>query len=143
MLVIPGLPVALAQKACREGFTAICQRLPKLIQELPLAKGDGSYSKLLNRLGKTDVLLLDGWGLSALTPEQWRDLLKYWKIATAHAQPLLTANYRLINGTLTKATQTLANEIMNRLVHNAYKIKLDGDSLRKQQGDFTKTNEIG
>ena len=57
---------ALAQKACREGYTAIYQRLPRLFQELPLAKGDGSYSKLLNRLGKTDVLLLDDWGLAKL-----------------------------------------------------------------------------
>ena len=67
---------ALSQKVYGEGYTAICQRLPKLIQELHLAKGDGSYSKLFNRLGKTDVLLLDDWSLSALTPEQRRDLLK-------------------------------------------------------------------
>jgi len=67
---------ALAQKACREGYTAIYQRLPRLFQELPLAKGDGSYGKLLNRLGKTDVLLLDDWGLATLTAEQRRDLLE-------------------------------------------------------------------
>jgi hypothetical protein len=70
------LQAKLKQKAFREGYTAVYQRLPGLFQELPLAKGDGSYSELLNRLVKTDVLLLDDWGLAKLSAEQRRDLLE-------------------------------------------------------------------
>jgi len=62
--VNPGLPAPWHKKPVVKANTAIYQRLPRLFQELPLAKGDGSYSKLLNRLGKTDVLLLDDWGLA-------------------------------------------------------------------------------
>ena len=67
---------ALAQKACREGYRALYLRLPKLLQELPIAKGDGTYIKLLTRLAKIDVLILDDWGLSKLMAEQRRDLLE-------------------------------------------------------------------
>ena len=67
---------ALAQKACREGHKALYLRLPKLLQELPIAKGDGTYIKLLTRLAKIDVLVLDDWGLSKLLAEQRRDLLE-------------------------------------------------------------------
>ena len=67
---------ALAQKACREGFTSLYLRLPRLLQELPIAKGDGTYTRLMNRLAKVDVLVLDDWGLSKLIAEQRRDLLE-------------------------------------------------------------------
>ncbi len=67
---------ALAQKACRDGYTALYQRLPRLFNALPLAKGGGSYSKLLTRFAKIDVLLLDDWGLTKMTAEQRRDLLE-------------------------------------------------------------------
>ncbi|MCP3669541.1 MAG: ATP-binding protein, partial [Gammaproteobacteria bacterium] len=67
---------ALAQKACREGFTSLYLRLPRLLQALPIAKGDGTYTRLLTRLAKVDVLILDDWGLSKLIAEQRRDLLE-------------------------------------------------------------------
>ena len=70
------LACAFAQKACREDYSALYLRLPRLLQELPLSKGDGSYSKLLSGLAKTQVLILDDWGLSKLTAEQRRDILE-------------------------------------------------------------------
>ena len=133
---------ALAQKACREGYTAIYQRLPRLFQELPLAKGDGSYSKLLNRLGKTDVLLLDDWGLAKLTAEQRRDLLEILEDRHGSRSTIVTSQLPLDQWHASIGDSTLADAIMDRLVHNAYKIKLEGDSLRKQQANLTTTNEI-
>jgi DNA replication protein DnaC len=133
---------ALAQKACREGYTAIYQRLPRLFQNLPLAKGDGSYSKLLNRLGKTDVLLLDDWGLATLTAEQRRDLLEILEDRHGSRSTIVTSQLPLDQWHASIGDSTLADAIMDRLVHNAYKIKLEGDSLRKQQANLTTTNEI-
>ena len=133
---------ALAQKACREGYTAIYQRLPRLFQELPLAKGDGSYSKLLNRLGKTDVLLLDDWGLAKPSAEQRRDLLEILEDRHGSRSTIVTSQLPLDQWHASIGDSTLADAIMDRLVHNAYKIKLEGDSLRKQQANLTTTNEI-
>jgi len=133
---------ALAHKACREGYTAIYQRLPRLFQELPLAKGDGSYSKLLHRLGKTDVLLLDDWGLATLTAEQRRDLLEILEDRHGSRSTIVTSQLPIDQWHSTIGDSTLADAIMDRLVHNAYKIKLEGDSLRKQQANLTTTNEI-
>ena len=133
---------ALAQKACREGYTAIYQRIPRLFQELPLAKGDGSYSKLLNRLGKTDVLLLDDWGLSKLTAEQRRDLLEILEDRHGSRSTIVTSQLPLDQWHSSIGDSTMADAIMDRLVHNAYKIKLEGESLRKKQTHLTSINKI-
>ena len=133
---------ALAQKACREGYTAIYQRIPRLFQELPLAKGDGSYSKLLNRLGRTDVLLLDDWGLSKLTAEQRRDLLEILEDRHGSRSTIVTSQLPLDQWHSSIGDSTMADAIMDRLVHNAYKIKLEGESLRKKQTHLTSTNKI-
>jgi len=133
---------ALAQKACREGYTALYQRIPRLFQELPLAKGDGSYSKLLTRLGKTDVLLLDDWGLAKLTAEQRRDLLEILEDRHGTRSTIVTSQLPLDQWHASIGDATLADAIMDRLVHNAYKINLKGESLRKRQAKLTTTNEI-
>ena len=124
---------ALAQTACREGYTAIYQRIPRLFQELPLARGDGSYSKLLNRLGKADVLLLDDWGLSKLSAEQRRDLLEILEDRHGSRSTIVTSQLPLDQWHSSIGDSTLAVAIMDRLVHKAYKIKLEGESLRKNK----------
>src|SRR5437870_3623566 len=83
---------ALGQKACRDGFTVLYLRLPRLLQEWPIAKGDGRYGKLMATLAKTDVLILDDWGLATLNDENRRDLLNCWKIATTAAPRSSRAN---------------------------------------------------
>lgn len=133
---------ALAQKACREGYSALYQRLPRLFQELPLAKGDGSYSKLLTRLAKTDVLVLDDWGLAKLTAEQRRDLLEILEDRHGARSTIVTSQLPLDQWHASIGDATLADAIMDRLVHNAYKINLKGESLRKKQAKLTTTNEI-
>src|SRR5213080_5429211 len=69
------LACALGHKACREGLTVLYLRLPRFLQELPIAKGDGRYGKVLTTLAKTDVLILDDWGLAPFSDENRRDLL--------------------------------------------------------------------
>jgi DNA replication protein DnaC len=133
---------ALAQKACREGYTAVYQRLPRLFQELPLAKGDGSCSKLLTRLGKTNVLLLDDWGLAKLMAEQRRDLREILEDRHGSRSTIVTSQLPLDQWHASIGDSTLADAIMDRLVHNAYKINLKGESLRKQQANLTTTKEI-
>jgi DNA replication protein DnaC len=133
---------ALAQKACREGHTVLYLRLPRLLQDLALAKGDGRYNKLFNRIGKIDVLLLDDWGLATLTAEQRRDLLEILEDRHGSHSTLITSQLPLDQWHASIGDSTLADAIMDRLVHNAYKIHLKGESLRKKQANLTTTNKI-
>ena len=131
---------ALAHKACREGYSAWYQRLTRLLQELPLAKGDGSYAKILMRLAKTDVLVLDDWGLFKLNAEQRRDLLEILEDRYGSRATIITSQLPLDQWHDLIGDATLADAIMDRLVHNAYKINLTGESMRKKQAKLTDDN---
>ena len=131
---------ALAHKACREGRSAWYQRLPRLLQELPLARGDGSYAKLLARLAKTDVLVLDDWGLEKLSAEQRRDLLEILEDRHGSRATIITSQLPLDQWHAIIGDATLADAIMDRLIHNAYKINLRGESMRKKQTKLTETD---
>ena len=124
---------ALAQKACREGYRALYLRLPKLLQELPIAKGDGTYIKLLARLAKIDVLILDDWGLSKLMAEQRRDLLEILEDRYDSRSTIVTSQLPVDKWHDIIGDPTLADAILDRLVHNAYKINLRGESMRKRK----------
>jgi DNA replication protein DnaC len=124
---------ALAQKACREGHRALYLRLPKLLQELPIAKGDGTYIKLLARLAKIDVLILDDWGLSKLMAEQRRDLLEILEDRYDSRSTIVTSQLPVDKWHDIIGDPTLADAILDRLVHNAYKINLRGESMRKRK----------
>ena len=127
------LACALAQKACREGHTALYLRLPRLLQELPIAKGDGSYSKRMAALAKTDIVVLDDWGLAKLIPEQQRDLLEILEDRHGTRSTLVTSQLPVDKWYDIIGDPTLADAIMDRLIHNAYKINLKGESMRKQK----------
>lgn len=128
---------ALAHKACREGYTAHYLRLPKLLQELPMAKGDGTYGKLLTRLAKIDVLILDDWGLSKFVAEQRHDLLEILEDRYDRRSTIVTSQLPLDQWHHIIGDPTLADAIMDRLVHNAYKINLKGESMRKRKTQLT------
>jgi DNA replication protein DnaC len=128
---------ALAQKACREGFTSLYLRLPRLLQELPIAKGDGTYTRLMNRLAKVDVLILDDWGLSKLIAEQRRDLLEILEDRHDTRSTIVTSQLPLDQWHHIIGDPTLADAILDRLVHNAYKINLKGESMRKNKSKLT------
>jgi len=128
---------ALAQKACREGYRALYLRLPKLLQELPIAKGDGTYIKLLARLAKIDVLILDDWGLSKLMAEQRRDLLEILEDRYDCRSTIVTSQLPVDKWHDIIGDPTLADAILDRLVHNAYKVNLRGESMRKRKSLLT------
>jgi DNA replication protein DnaC len=133
---------AFSQKACREGYTAIYRRAPRLMQELIVARADGSYIKLLTKFAKTDVLVLDDWGLMPIGDVERRDLLEVLEDrhnirSTVVASQLPVKTWHKYLG-----EPMTADAILDRLVHNAYKINLKGVSLRKTKTSLTKeTND--
>jgi DNA replication protein DnaC len=133
------LACALAHKACREGYTALYQRLPRLLQEMAIAKGDGRYPKLLATLAKTEVLILDDWGLTKLTAEHRRDLLEILEDRHGVRSTLATSQLPIEKWHDIIGDPTLADAILDRLVHNAYKINLKGGSMRKHKAALTRT----
>jgi len=131
------LACAIAQKACREGYSALYLRLPKLFSELSLAKGDGRYGKLLTGFARTNLLILDDWGLSKLNKEQQRDFLEIVEDRYEAGSTVITSQLPVTHWHEVIDDPTLADAILDRLVHNAYKINLKGDSMRKKKRKLT------
>jgi len=133
------LACALAHKACREGYTAQYLRLTRLLRELMVAKGDGRYPKLLADLARVDVLILDDWGLMKLNAEHRRDLLEVLEDRHGRRSTIATSQLPIEEWHGVIGDPTLADAILDRLVHNAYKINLRGESMRKRQARLTTT----
>lgn len=127
------LACALGQKACRDGYSVLYVRLPRFLQEMPIAKGDGRYPKVMAQLAKTDLLILDDWGLTRLHDENRRDLLEMLEDRYGRRATLVTSQLPVDHWHEALGDPTLADAILDRLVHHAYKIALKGDSLRKQR----------
>jgi DNA replication protein DnaC len=134
---------ALGHKACREGFSVLYHRTPRLFQEIARAKGDGRYPRLMNTLAKADLLILDDWGTARLTDEQRRDLFEVVEDRYERKSTLIAAQLPLDNWHDIIGDPTLADAILDRLVHNAHKIALKGDSMRKKKGDLNKPENNG
>ena len=128
---------ALANKACREGFSARYLRLPRLLQDLGIARADGRYPKVLAALAKTDLLVLDDWGLAPTTDEQRRDLLEILDDRCERRSTLVTSQLPVAHWHEALGDPTLADAILDRLVHRAYKLELRGESLRKRPVELT------
>jgi len=122
---------ALANKACRLGLTVRYWRTSRLLQAVATARADGSYSTLIRKLQKTELLLLDDWGLSPLQVEEARDLLDILEDRNQTRSTLLTSQMPINQWHNVLADPTLADAILDRLVHNAYKLELRGESMRK------------
>ncbi len=131
------LACALAHSACRTGYTALYLRLPRLLQDLTIAKGDGRYPKLIHTLARTQLLILDDWGLVKLTTEHRRDLLEILEDRHGAHSTLATSQLPVEKWHAMIGDPTLADAILDRLVHNAYKINLKGESMRKQKKTLT------
>jgi DNA replication protein DnaC len=128
------LACALGHKACRDGFSVVYRRTSSLFDEVAQARGDGTYPSLLRRLAKSQVLILDDFGLEVLGPSQRKGLLdilddRYKVNATIVISQLDPADWHSIIG-----EATLADAICDRLVHNAHRLKLEGGSIRKAEG---------
>lgn len=131
------LACALAQKACCQGYSAVYFRLPRMLHHMSIAKADGSYDKFLRTLARTDLLVIDDWGLSKFVKEQRHDLLEILEDRHGLRSTLITSQLPVKHWHDIIADPTLADAILDRLVHNAYKLVLDGESMRKKQSKLT------
>jgi DNA replication protein DnaC len=131
------LACAFAEKACREGFNALYMRTSKLFEDLSLAKGDGRYLKLLTSYAKTDLLVLDDYGLLELNQEQRHDLLEILEDRHGLKSTLVTSQLPVKHWHEQIGDPTLADAILDRLVHRAHKIQLKGESMRKKTANLT------
>ena len=135
------LAEALAQKACREGFTALYYRSPRLFRDLAIARGDGNYSKFLIKLAKTDLLVVDDWGLSSLTDAERRDFLEVMEDRHGIRSTVIKSQYPVAKWHELIGEPTLADAILDRIVHNAHKIVLKGESMRKTCSKLTQADQ--
>lgn len=127
------LASALAQKACRDGYTALNTRAAALFRDLALARADGSLRSLLARLARIDVLLIDDWAMAPLNESERRD---FWEICEDRYQSrstILTSQLPLTKWHEQIGDPTVADGILDRLVHNAHRLELRGDSMRKRR----------
>ena len=127
------LGCALAQAACRQGLSSRYFRLPRLIEELALARADGSYPKLMNRLQKTELLVLDDYGLASLSHSERRDLLEVIEDRTGRRATLVTSQLPFEHWHDAVGDATFADAILDRLVHHAHRISLKGASMRRKE----------
>ena len=124
---------AWGNKACREGLSTRYFRLSRLFQALQLARADGSWTKLLQELARTDLLILDDWGLTPMQDEQRRDLLEILDDRFNTKSTLIASQLPIDHWHEYIDNPTLADAILDRLVHNAYRVQLRGESMRKRQ----------
>lgn len=122
---------ALGHKACRDNRSVLYHRLPRLFEALALARGDGRYARLLKTLSRVDLLILDDWGLAPLTGEQRRDLLEVVDDRHQRGSTIITSQVPIENWHEVIADPTIADAVLDRLVHNAHRLALKGDSMRK------------
>jgi len=127
------LACALAQAACRQGLSARYLRLTRLIEDMALARADGSYPKLMNRLQKTDLLVIDDYGLAPLNQVERRDLLEVIEDRTGRRATLVTSQLPFEHWHEVVGDATFADAILDRLVHHAHRITLKGPSMRRKE----------
>ena len=136
------LACALGHNACLQGYSTRYFRLSRLLLELTQAKADGSYPKVLKQIAKTQLLLIDDWGLEALTAAQRNDLMeimddRHGSTSTVMISQLPTDQWYAAIG-----DNTLADAILDRLMHNAHRLVLKGESMRKILGELTEGEHL-
>lgn len=136
------LACALAHKACLEGYKALYQRLPRLLHDLEIAKGDGRYRAMLAGLQRIDLLILDDWGVTPLTDANRRDLLEILDDRYGARSTLITSQLPIPAWHEYLADPTLADAILDRFIHNAHYLDLRGDSMRKTNSSLTRREAI-
>jgi DNA replication protein DnaC len=125
---------ALAQKACRDGYTALFHKAAELFRHLATARADGSHSKLLYQLGRVDLLIVDDWAMAPMTETERRDFLEICDTRYQARSTLLTSQLPVASWHARIGDPTIADSILDRLVHNAHRLELKGESMRKRRG---------
>ncbi len=127
------LACALGQKACREDLSVAYHRMPRLFAALALARGDGRHARMLRSIARVDLLVLDDWGPEALDADQRRDLLEIVEDRHEARSIIVTSQVPVDRWYEIIGNPTIADAVLDRLVHNAYRIELAGESLRKKR----------
>jgi DNA replication protein DnaC len=125
---------AFAQKSCRDGYTALFQKAAELFRSLATSRADGSHSKLLYHLAHVDLLIVDDWAMAPMTEAERRDFLEICDTRYQARSTLLTSQLPVTSWHAQIGDPTLADSILDRLVHNAHRLELKGESLRKKRG---------
>jgi DNA replication protein DnaC len=128
------LACALAHKACRDGYRALYFYAPKLFRELGASQADGSLPNLLRKLAKINLLVIDDLGLEKATAAQYRDLLEVLDDRHSAASTLITSQFPPTRWHELIGDATVADAILDRLIHGAHRIELKGESMRKHRG---------
>jgi DNA replication protein DnaC len=136
------LSCALSHTACRLGMTSVYYRLPTLMQDLDLAHNDGRYKKVMKSISKSELLILDDWGIAPMSPEQLRDLLEIIDERYQKASTLITSQLPVASWHEALSDPTMADAILDRVLHNAYKIELKGESMRKKNSKIDATGTL-
>jgi DNA replication protein DnaC len=126
------LACALGHKACRDNRSVLYQRAPKMFADLALARGDGRYPRLMRAIGGVKLLILDDWGLEPLGPDQRRDMLEIAEERYGRGATLITSQIPVHRWHDLIGDPTLGDAILDRLIHNAHRLQLSGESLRKK-----------
>jgi DNA replication protein DnaC len=131
------LACALGNQACRQGRSARYLRLPRLLEQLRIAHGDGSYARLMNQLLKTELLILDDWGIQKLTAAQRQDLMEVIEDRHGRRSTLIASQLPVEHWHDYLGEATLADAILDRLLHGAHRLNLRGESMRKTHDPLT------
>jgi len=131
------LSEAFVNKACREGLNAVRYRSTMLFEEMKIAYGDGSYFKLLGKLSKFDLIAIDDWAVEPLDEEERRHFLELMEDRHGLKSTFITSQYPVSKWHDRIGEPTIADAILDRIVHNAHKIPLKGESMRKTKSNLT------
>lgn len=137
------LACALAQKACREELDGVYHRAPLLLRDLSVAKGDGRYKRVLASLSKKRLLIMDDWGLAPLNDEQRRDLLELVEERYGRTSTIIVSQVPVDQWHQSIGDPTLADAILDRIIHNAYQITLQGETMRKRYATIPEISQEG
>ena len=129
------LACAFVERACRRGYNAAYVRLPRLLQQLAVARGDGSYTRILERLARLDLLAIDDWLLAPLRDTERRDLVEVVEDRSERASTLIASQLPSKDWHASIGDPNLADAICDRLLHNAHRLELNGSSKRRTKAD--------
>ena len=137
------LSCALANQACRKGYSSLYKRSSRLFQELTVSRVDGTYPKLMNRISKTKVLIIDDFLITPMKDKDRKDLLEVIEDRHGLASTIISTQIPMKNWFESIGDPTIADAVMDRLIHSSHKINLKGESMRKIRSSLTKKTKSG
>jgi DNA replication protein DnaC len=135
------LSCALGHRACRDNRSVLYQRVPRLLEGLGIARGDGRYARTLKNLARVHLLILDDWAITPLTGEQRRDLMELVDDRHDRASTIITSQVPVDHWHEHIGNPTIADAVLDRLVHGAHRLDLQGESIRKLKADKARLDE--